>query len=51
MRVIIEPDYQSISNWAANYVAKKSMQLILQKKNLSFWVFLQVHLHLECTKL
>ena len=23
MRVIIEPDYQSISNWAANYVAKK----------------------------
>ena len=23
MRVIIEPDYQSISNWAANYVAKR----------------------------
>ena len=23
MRVIIEPDYQALSNWAANYVAKK----------------------------
>lgn len=23
MRVIIEPDYQSLSNWAANYVANK----------------------------
>ena len=23
MRLIIEPDYSSLSNWAANYVAKK----------------------------
>ena len=23
MRVIIEPDYASLSQWAANYVAKK----------------------------
>ena len=23
MRVIIEPDYQSVSKWAANYVASK----------------------------
>ncbi|MBR4128205.1 MAG: glucosamine-6-phosphate deaminase, partial [Bacteroidaceae bacterium] len=23
MRVIITPDYQSISNWAANYVASR----------------------------
>ena len=23
MRVIIEPDYQSLSKWAANYVANK----------------------------
>lgn len=22
MRLIIEPDYSSLSNWAANYVAK-----------------------------
>ena len=23
MRVIIQPDYQSVSKWAANYVASK----------------------------
>ena len=51
MRVIIEPDYQALSNWAANYVAKKSMLPNRQKKSLSFWDFPQGRLRLACIKL
>ena len=36
MRVIIEPDYQALSQWAANYVASKIMRQIRLLKNLLF---------------
>ena len=45
MRVIIEPDYQSLSNWAT-----KSMLLNQQKKNRLFSDFLPVLHLLVCTK-
>ena len=50
MRVIIEPDYQSLSNWAANYKQTKSMLLNQQKKNRLFSDFLPVLHLLVCTK-
>ena len=36
MRVIIEPDYQALSQWAANYVASKINAAIRLLKNLLF---------------
>lgn len=45
MRVIIEPDYQKLSQWAANYVASKINAETPLPKNHSYWVVLPVHRH------
>ena len=51
MRVIIEPDYQSLSNWAANYVANKiNAAKPTKRKNRLFSDFLPVLHLLVCTK-
>lgn len=50
MRVIIEPDYQSLSNWAANYVANK-INAAKPTKEKPFVLGLPTVLHLlVCTK-
>ena len=46
MRLIIESDYQALSNWAANYVAQK-----INKANRLYWVFLPVLLRWVCIRL
>ncbi len=37
MRLIIQPDYQSVSLWAAHYVAAKIKLPIQPQKNHSYW--------------
>ena len=40
MRLIIEPTYDAVSRWAANYVAS-CINKFKQRINLSYWVFPQ----------
>jgi len=42
MRLIIEPTYDAVSRWAANYVCiGASISSSRQRINLSYWVFPQ----------
>ena len=51
MRLIIQPDYQSVSLWAAHYVAAKIKLPTQLRKNLLYWAVLR-DLHLwVCIKL
>lgn len=51
MRLIIQPDYQSVSQWAAHYVAAKIKAATQLRKNLLYWAVLR-DLHLwVCIKL
>ena len=51
MRLIIQPDYQSVSQWAAHYVAAKIKAAIQPLKNRLYWVVLPDLLLWACTKL
>ena len=51
MRVIIESDYQALSQWAANYVARESIRQNLQPKSRLFWACLPVLPLWVCIKL
>lgn len=50
MRLIIEPDYEQLSKWAANYVAAKIKKLIRLQKNLLYWDCLRDRLLWVCTR-
>ena len=51
MRVIIESDYQALSQWAANYVAKRINQAKPTAENRLFWACLPVLPLWVCIKL
>ena len=42
MRLIIQPDYQSVSQWAAHYVAAKIKAANPTLKNLLYWAVLRI---------
>ena len=48
MRLIIEPNYEQLSKWAANYVAAK-----IKKANptAEYWACLQALLPWACTRI
>ena len=50
MRLIIQPDYQSVSKWAAHYVAAKIKAAIRHLKNLLYWDAPPVLLRWACTR-
>lgn len=50
MRLIIQPDYQSVSKWAAHYVAAKIKAANPTPENRLSWVALPVHHRLACTR-
>lgn len=50
MRLIIQPDYQSVSQWAAHYVAAKIKAANPTPENHLYWVALPVLLLWVCTK-
>ena len=45
MRLIIEPNYEQLSKWAANYVAAKIKAANPLQRNRLFWACQQVPLH------
>lgn len=49
MRLIIEPDYAKVSEWAANYVASRINEANPTAEKPLFWDALQAALHSECT--
>ena len=51
MRLIIQPDYQSVSQWAAHYVAAKIKAANPTPENRLYWVVLPDLLLWACTKL
>lgn len=50
MRLIIQSDYQSVSKWAAHYVAAKIKPLIRHLKNRLYWDAPPVLLRWACTR-
>lgn len=50
MRLIIQPDYQSVSKWAAHYVAAKIKAANPTPEKPFVWVALPVHHRLACTR-
>ena len=50
MRVIIEHDYQSLSEWAANYVVKESISSSHLPNVLLYWVCLRALPHWACIR-
>lgn len=50
MRLIIQPDYQSVSQWAAHYVAAKIKAANPTPENLSYWVAPPDHLLWVCIR-
>lgn len=51
MRLIIEPNYEQLSKWAANYVAAKIKKAILRQRNHLYWACLQALLPWACTRI
>lgn len=51
MRLIIQPDYQSVSQWAAHYVAAKIKAANPTPKNHLYWAALPDLLLWVCIKL
>lgn len=50
MRLIIQPDYQSVSKWAAHYVAAKIKAANPTPENLLYWDAPPVLLRWACTR-
>lgn len=50
MRLIIQPDYQSVSKWAAHYVAAKIKAANPTPENRLYWVALLVRHRSACTR-
>ena len=52
MRLIIEPNYEQLSKWAANYVAAKIKKANLAwQRNHLYWACLQALLPWACTRI
>jgi hypothetical protein len=51
MRLIIQPNYDSISEWVAHYVASRIKEYAPNnQKKICTWVANRFFPHLECTK-
>lgn len=50
MRLIIEPNYEQLSKWAANYVAAKIKAANPTSENHSYWACLPDLLRWVCTR-
>lgn len=51
MRLIIEPNYEQLSKWAANYVAAKIKKANPTAENHLYWACLQALLPWACTRI